>query len=232
LIAESSASEQTESEEVHPSNNDEESDHGTIHEIPEEFDTPQRDQEQSFTMAPASGSLGLSVGPTETIQTPAADKGKGRKRDPPPHLESDNDEWERLANALDHCETIAKQGKVQAIENRQELENLRSKVTNSYNRATYAISAISEVRTLYERLRTKTGKLQRSETPNSPRAMANRALFAERRSDEESLDYNRRLHAQARFDAPQPSEPPKAAGNDRQLTAQEKYAMAMERSRA
>jgi hypothetical protein len=196
-IAELSANEQTESEEVHPSDNDEESDHRTIRKIPEEFNTPQRDQEQSFTTAP--GSLGPSVGPMEMIQTPAADKGKGHERDPPPHLESDNDEWEQLANALDHCETIAKQGKVQAIENRQELENLRSKVMNSYNWATYAISAISEVRMLYERLRTKTGKLQRSETLNSPHAMANRTLFAERGSDEESLDYNRCLHAQACF---------------------------------
>jgi hypothetical protein len=81
----------------------------------------------------------------------------------PPHPESDDDKWEQLANVLDHCDTITKQGKVQAIENRQELKDLRSKVTNSYNQATYAISAISEVRMLYEQLRAKIEKPPLSE---------------------------------------------------------------------
>ena len=238
-IAESSANEQMESEDIGPLNNEAQSEHGTIRDTPEEFDTSQHDQEQSFTTAPES--LGLSaelMGFTITSAETPLGKGKGREKDLPPHMEDPDDEWERLDEALNKCNTITKDGQTQAINNRQELEGLRMKVTNSYNCTTYAINTIPQVRSLVRRLRAKAGSLppgQRGGMTNSPHALANKALFADHGSNEESIDYERCLNAQARFEEPQSSwqarteiyKQTDSSDTHRQITSKEQYAISM-----
>ena len=145
-IIESSMNKLSLSEGVNPSNDIEnQSNHGTIHDIPGTFETPQHDKEQSYTTALRS--LSSSFKPRRNIKllivTPEGN-GKEWERDTPPHSEVSMDKWEQLERALNHCDNIANDGQSQAIESRQELKTLKLKVANSYNHATYTIKVIAE----------------------------------------------------------------------------------------
>jgi len=185
--------EQTQSEE-----NDAPSEHGTIHEQTEEI----HDQEQSYTTAP--GSFGPSMAPS------AAQTSKGKRhiavrsprsedtlswdqRASPPHLTCSNEDMGQLREALSRLTAIAE-------ENRVEVSNLQHRVAHSYNQTTGVVEAMQTIQRMIDCITAR--EEGRHTPPDSPRAIASRAIFTECGSNEGTIDYECRQNAQARFEAP------------------------------
>jgi len=252
-IAEAPSDESEQFEEKSLTDENTSSDHETIRDIPEETYEP----EQSYTTAP-----NLSADPEGfESSTPAVaeDKGKGRafsspsrsetntsswgRRETPPHLPHTEEEWAQMSDALKNWSAQAEKSKADAIKHRQELTNLQSRVTNSYHRSSDTVNAMQGFRNIFDGLRARYGG-QRAPSP-SPRALATQAIYAERGSNEGTIEYERRQSAQARFEPPQFCEPTRIEETEghpsstqsrtgkkstAQMTSEERFAQSMAES--
>ena len=89
--------------------------------------------------------------------------------------------------------------------------DLQLKVTNAYHHSTEVTDTMQGMRQLLDRVHTR---YEGQNMPGlSPCALATRALYADRGSDEGSIDYKCRLHTRARFEDPRPSGQPRIKGD-------------------
>jgi hypothetical protein len=138
------------------------SDHGTIHEIMEEFDTTQNDPEQSFSTAPIS--IGPSAGPV-SITLPSKvrlDKGKGHaqstlvqeegspwhwnEREILPQMSMPSETWARLQDDLQNWSQFTEQGRAKAFQNQKDIIKLQERVNKSNQEALELAIAIQSLR--------------------------------------------------------------------------------------
>ena len=192
----------------------------TPHEFPGGFAISHQEPEQQFTTAPVSPGSNQSTSSVDVRSTPPPnvrrDKGKGRKieispigegstfyrreTDLPPHMYTIEEEWDFLNNALDHWSSIAMKNQTESYQNSQALERLCRNVTDTNSQTADVSKAFDTMRETVNRIRYK------SESAGvhfqSPRALATQALYAERGPQEGTVDYERRLGAQARFGPP------------------------------
>ena len=203
MIAESASDKQRQSEEDNAP-----SEHETIRKLSEEVP----DQEQSYTTTP--GSFGPSMDPAglrattsseaqvsnrrgcPTVTPTHSEEGASPwgQRGAPPHLTHVNEEMGQLRDSLSYWAAIAE-------ESRAEVSNLQDRVTCSFNWTTNVAEAMQGMQRMVDHMITQDGGLH--VPPNSPHAMASQALFAERGSNEGTVDYERRQGMQAQFGASQ-----------------------------
>ena len=178
----------------------------TTHIAPSEQETirapseePQ-EPEQSYTTAP--GSFGFSANPTG-FSTPAASAPRGQEKE-----ELSHEEWGQLRESMRRLSLLTIQDKEESIENRrdinrfdEELKNLRTRVTNSYHRTTNVEEVLQGVQSMFDRLNAR--REDTNDQPHTPRTEAVQSVFADRRPDEGTPQYERRRRAQIRFEAPQ-----------------------------
>lgn len=172
-----------------------ESERETIRETQEEA----HDQEQSYTTAP--GSIGPSarinrsrVSSEEhrrSLSIPSRDDEEiPRRRDRRETSRRPDDEWTQVMGTMNELATMAER-------NRAELTNLRMRVDNSFESTNKMMDNLNNIQRMIERVRNQ--HEERHEPPSSPRTLATRAVYADRGSNEGTLDYELRKNAQARF---------------------------------
>jgi hypothetical protein len=225
-ITEDIGKERKESERISPPDDNAQSECGSIHEIPEEFNVSQVEQEQMYTTAP--GSLGPSSDPEafKSISGVLMDKGKGCVRNTPsldegtssswsergniPTKSYADEEWAQLKSALDHWGALAEQSKVDSIQYKQEVGILQTRIINSYHRTSNIMDAMQGIQQMVDRIHVRSDDHALSRQGitqiKSPHALASQALYADRSSNTGTMEFEQHQHAQARFTSTQTSD--------------------------
>jgi len=196
-IAESTSDKQRQSEEDNAP-----SEHETIRKLSEEVP----DQEQSYTTAPRSFGPSTDLAGLRATTSSEAQVSKRRgcptvtptrsdegaspwgQRGAPPHLTRVDEEMGQLRDSLSYWAAIAEVS-------RAEVSNLQDRVICSFNWTTNVAEAMQGMQRMVDRMIAWDGG--QLAPPNSPHAMASRALFAEHRSNEGTVDYECCQGAQA-----------------------------------
>ena len=187
--------------------------HGTIREDIYE-------QEQLYMTAP--GSLGPSVEPAgyrapspEDIGHTPSSSSHDEERMVTTPLVLAEEEWMQVNEQLTHWSYLAEKNKADAMNYRQEVndlqmkvtetcQELKTKVTNVYHSSNEVSDAMQGMRHLLDRVH---ARYEGWTVPSpSPCAQATRAIFADQGSDEGTVDFERRTNAQARFKNSRPIE--------------------------
>jgi hypothetical protein len=90
--------------------------------------------------------------------------------------------------------------------------DLRKRVDNSFESNKKMMDSLSNIQRMVERACNQ--REERQEPPPSPRTLATRAVYADRGSNEGTIDYELRKNAQARFSAPRFTERSRIEGDD------------------
>ena len=102
---------------------------------------------------------------------------------------------------LSQWATFANQLKEESVSTQKELTNLRTKVTNTYHRSEDLMDTTSNIHQMVERLHAEDLSFPLiKEEELSPRELASQALYADRHSTEDSVEYEQRQKAQVRFE--------------------------------
>ena len=182
------------------------------------------EHEQNFTTAP--GSLGPSANPVgprsppleyrggrHSLSTPSQGEdntSQSSRREARPRVTSPRGVWERIEEALDRCSTVTEDINAEAIQQRQEMKELQKRVINLYHHTTDAQDAIRDIRQMFEQAR---AEYEGQCVPHSsPHALATQALYAERGSNEGTIEYERRRSAQTQFETSRFDERPRTEG--------------------